>query len=100
METELAYRDASLPIQTRIADLLGRMTLEEKLAQLGSVWSFELFRGEDELDPELLQSRLAEGIGQISRVAGGTNLGPAAAADAGNAIQRFLVGETRLGIPA
>ena len=40
------------------------------------------------------------GIGHISRVAGATNLDPTAAAEAGNAIQRFLVEETRLGIPA
>ena len=49
------YRDASLPVDARVADLLARMTLDEKLAQLGSVWSFELFRTETELDPERLR---------------------------------------------
>jgi beta-glucosidase len=43
---------------------------------------------------------LPDGIGHISRVAGATNLDPTAAAEIGNAIQRFLVEETRLGIPA
>jgi beta-xylosidase len=94
------YRDASLPFDARVADLLARMTLEEKIAQLGSLWSFELFRSETQIDPERMGERLADGIGQISRVAGATNLGPAAAAEAGNVIQRFLVEETRLGIPA
>jgi beta-glucosidase len=94
------YRDPSLPVEERVADLLTRMSLDEKLAQLGSIWSFELFRSETEIDPERLRARLADGIGQISRVAGATNLGPTAAAEAGNAIQRFLVEETRLGIPA
>ena len=94
------YRDASLPVDARVADLLARMTLEEKIAQLGSLWSFELFRSETELDPERMRDRLAEGIGQVSRVAGATNLGPVAAAEAGNVIQRVLVEETRLGIPA
>jgi beta-glucosidase len=94
------YRDASLPIDARVADLLVRMTLDEKLAQLGSLWSFELFRSETELDMSLIRDRLAEGIGQVSRVAGATNLDMAAAAAAGNVIQRFLVEETRLGIPA
>ena len=94
------YRDATLPVDARVADLLARMTLDEKLAQLGSIWSFELFRSEAELDPERVRERLADGIGHISRVAGATNLGPTAAAEAGNAIQRFLVEETRLGIPA
>jgi beta-glucosidase len=94
------YRDASLPVEARVADLLSRMTLDEKLAQLGSLWSFELFRSETELDPTLMRERLADGIGQVSRVAGATNLGAIGAAEAGNAIQRYLVEETRLGIPA
>ena len=94
------YRDAGLPVDERVADLLARMTLEEKLAQLGSLWSFELFRSESELDADRMRQRLADGIGQVSRVAGATNLDAADAADAGNAIQRFLVDETRLGIPA
>ena len=97
---EARYRDPSLPIEARVADLLARMTLDEKLAQLGSLWSFELFSSETDLDPERVRARLAGGIGQVSRVAGATNLDAAGAADAGNAIQRFLVEETRLGIPA
>ena len=32
------WRDPGFPVDRRVADLLGRMTLEEKLAQLGSVW--------------------------------------------------------------
>ncbi|HET7473660.1 MAG TPA: glycoside hydrolase family 3 N-terminal domain-containing protein [Candidatus Limnocylindrales bacterium] len=101
MATALApYRDPGRPLDERAADLLTRMTLDEKLAQLGSVWSFELFRTEDELDPVRMRDRLGEGIGQVSRVAGATNLDPVAAARAADAIQRFLVEETRLGIPA
>src|SRR4029077_9789635 len=64
------------------------------------LWSFELFRSETELDPERVRTRLANGLGQVSRVAGATNLDAREAAELGNAIQRFLVEETRLGIPA
>ena len=32
------WRDPSRPVAERVADLLSRMTLAEKLAQLGSVW--------------------------------------------------------------
>ena len=28
------YKDSSLPVETRVQDLLGRMTVEEKAAQL------------------------------------------------------------------
>ena len=80
--TEIPYRDATLPIDARVADLLIRMTLEEKIAQLGSVWSFELFRSETEVDPERVRTRLADGIGHISRVAGATNLDAIGAAEA------------------
>jgi len=97
---EARYRDAGLPVDARVADLLARMTLDEKLAQLGSLWSFELFRSETEIDGDLIRGRLADGIGQVSRVAGATNLDAIGAAEAGNQIQRFLVEETRLGIPA
>jgi len=93
------YRDAALPIEARIADLVARMTLEEKVAQLGSAWSFQLTTGE-ELDRAKLDDLLRHGIGHISRVAGATNLDEAGAVEMGNAIQRYLTQETRLGIPA
>ena len=48
--TDLRYRDASLPVDVRASDLLARMTLGEKVAQLGSAWSFELV-GRGSLDP-------------------------------------------------
>ena len=75
------------------------MTIDEKLAQLGALWSFEVFDGHG-LDLERARERLAQGIGQITRVAGATNLPPGQVTDFGNQIQRFLVEETRLGIPA
>ena len=38
------YLDATQPIAARVADLLSRMTLDEKLAQIGCVWSTQLAR--------------------------------------------------------
>jgi beta-glucosidase len=75
------------------------MTVEEKLAQLGSLWSFEVFDGQG-LDLERARDRLALGIGQVTRPAGATNLPPHQVAAFADQIQRFLVEETRLGIPA
>jgi beta-glucosidase len=75
------------------------MTLEEKIAQLGSVWSFEIADGAD-LSPDRAHEHLAHGIGQVTRPAGATNLEPPDVARLANAMQRYLMEETRLGIPA
>ncbi len=88
------YRDSTQPVEARVADLLARMTLDEKLAQLGSAWIYEL------ADPERASHLMRHGIGQITRIGGASNLKPAESAAAANAIQRFLVEQTRLGIPA
>jgi beta-glucosidase len=93
------YRDATLPIDQRVADLLARMTIEEKVAQLGSVWSFEIV-GIGTLNREHARRLVGNGVGQITRLAGATNLGACDVAALANDVQRFLVEETRLGIPA
>jgi beta-glucosidase len=93
------YRDPKLSVEERVGDLLARMTLEEKLAQLGSAWAFQLMSGNDHsaqrADPLTLH-----GLGQVSRIAGATSLTADAAARIANEVQRRLVEETRLGIPA
>ncbi len=43
--SDAPYRDPALPIAERVADLLARMTVEEKVAQLGSAWVFQLADG-------------------------------------------------------
>ena len=92
-------KGAASDISKRVADLLERMTLQEKLAQLGSVWSHELL-DHDAYDETKVRALLAGGIGQITRVAGATNLNQRGAAELANKLQKFLVEETRLGIPA
>jgi len=89
----------STATQNRVDDLLSRMTLEEKLAQIGSRWMHELQTG-GALDPIKIQQHLHLGIGQITRPGGKTTLPPLALAQAANQLQRYLVEETRLGIPA
>ncbi|HEY8546149.1 MAG TPA: glycoside hydrolase family 3 N-terminal domain-containing protein, partial [Acidimicrobiales bacterium] len=97
--TGAAYRDPTRPIDDRVADLLARMTLEEKLAQLGSAWVFQLTDGPD-LDPAKAADLLRHGLGQVTRISGASSLDAAAAAALANAVQRRLVEGTRLGIPA
>ena len=92
------YRDSSLPIDARVADLLARMTRAEKIAQLGSFWAFEIVP-ESGFDPARLAALASNGIGEVTRLAGSTNLGPIDVATTANAIQDYLIEETRLGIP-
>jgi beta-glucosidase len=87
------------PATATVEGLLSRMTLDEKLAQLGSVWVYDL------MEDQSFSSRKAEqlmknGIGQITRLAGASGLKPREAAQVSNSIQDFLVNRTRLGIPA
>ncbi|NLG70237.1 MAG: beta-glucosidase, partial [Firmicutes bacterium] len=93
------YRDPYQPIEARVDDLLARMTLEEKVAQLGSVWVFEVAPG-GRLAEELAGRRGAHGIGQITRIGGASDADARAIAALANVLQRYLVERTRLGIPA
>jgi len=92
-------QDATQPIAARVQDLLARMTLEEKIGQIGSVWVYELL-DDQSLNPAKVQAHLAGGIGQITRLAGASSLDPTGCAELANQLQRYLVEETRLGIPA
>jgi beta-xylosidase len=96
---DAAYRDATRTVGERVADLLARMTLEEKVAQLGSAWVFQLAAG-PALDTARAALLLRDGLGQITRISGASSLDGREAAVLANAIQRHLVTETRLGIPA
>ena len=106
------YRDATLPAEERVKDLLGRMTLEEKAAQMTCVWQQKAETlvneaGEFDIGKARAAFGHGNGIGQVGRPsdAGGTGhqpekgRGPRANAELTNAIQRFFVEESRLGIP-
>ncbi len=92
-------KNGSNDIHRKIDDLLGRMTIEEKLAQLQGVWMYEL-QTKGVLDETRVAARLKHGIGQITRVGGASTYPPREAAGIYNRLQRFLKENTRLGIPA
>lgn len=99
MTTDYLYKNPTQPIDQRVQDLLTQMTLAEKVAQIGSAWVYELLDGQ-RLDQTKVANRLAQGIGQITRLAGASSLGPEGCAQLANELQRYLMEETRLGIPA
>ncbi|MDZ4766141.1 MAG: glycoside hydrolase family 3 N-terminal domain-containing protein [Chloroflexota bacterium] len=92
------FRDAALSVDARVADLIGQMTIREKVAQLGSYWVYELLDGLA-FSPTKAQSLLAHGLGQITRIGGASNVTPRESAALANAIQKWLIENTRLGIP-
>src|ERR1700719_254695 len=103
------YKDSQLPVADRVSDLLGRMTLPEKIAQMCSYWLILSPDGNHRIrtDPfcqttttDDLKSMLRCGVGQITRPLGTHPVNPKDGLRALNALQKFLVEETRLGIPA
>lgn len=92
------YKDPSQPVERRIEDLVRQMTLEEKVAQLGGIMPLALL-GQRGVDPQKMKKFIGGGIGQISMLAMFGSSQIVALAERANQIQRFLVENTRLGIP-
>lgn len=106
------YKDPLHPVNARVADLLARMTPEEKFAQMHAYW---LVLSEDgqhrersDLSDEFsgvseqasLGERLMLGVGQITRPLGTHIVDARTGVRAANRLQKMLMEETRLGIPA
>ncbi len=99
MKKDIEYKDASLSIEERVEDLLSRMTLDEKLAQIVGVWNeSDAFLDEDKrLNLDSLQKYYPNGLGQIARSFAGYSA--TEMAQITNEIQNYFVDKTRLGIP-
>jgi beta-glucosidase len=103
------YRDASAPLEQRVEDLLGRMTLDEKIAQITTVWTAknEILNDKREFDPAKAHKLYPAGIGHFARPQDLRSTGGAdepsrdekQTIDLVNAIQRYQQKDTRLGIP-
>ncbi len=90
------YRNPSLSIEARLADLLARMTLAEKCAQLGGPFVAE--EDDGRFSPDIARQQFKDGIAWISTHHRRRNTRQTVAFL--NAVQEFLRDETRLGIPA
>ncbi|NLK41636.1 MAG: beta-glucosidase, partial [Planctomycetes bacterium] len=102
-ENTPVYLDPVMPVPHRVRDLLSRMTLEEKTAQMLCVWRTKdktLVNQAGQLDPEKAKAAFPYGLGQIARLsdtAGGKN--PRQMAELANAVQKFFKENLRLPIP-
>jgi len=93
------YKDSSKSVQERVHDLISRMTLDEKIAQIGSISGRPEGSGKNYLG-FIRDGQVKNGIGQISAPARSTGLPAKELAEYTNTIQKYLVEQTRLGIPA
>jgi beta-glucosidase len=99
------YKDSKAAPEKRARDLLRRMTLAEKAAQMMCVWQKKgetLVDAEGRFDPAKAKKAFRDrcGLGQVGRPSdAGKGLGARAMAELTNAIQKFFLENTRLGIP-
>jgi beta-glucosidase len=99
------YKDAKQPSARRVKDLLARMTLEEKAAQMLCIWQKKAetlvnVDGNFDLQKAKQAFRDGRGLGQVGRpsdAGGGKNA--RGMAELTNAIQMFFLENSRLGIP-
>lgn len=106
-----SYKNPRLPVEQRVADLLSRMTLEEKVGQLLCPLGWEMYGIEGEAVfpsdkfKQLIKERHAGMLWATYRADPWTRktlengLNPALAAKAGNSLQKYVMENTRLGIP-
>ncbi|GGT27149.1 beta-xylosidase/alpha-l-arabinosidase [Streptomyces chromofuscus] len=105
--TTAPWRDPGLPADVRVADLLSRMTLEEKTAQLYGVWVGATADG-DGVAPHQhdmtadydFDDLIAHGLGQLTRPFGTAPVDPEVGARSLAGAQRRIAASGRFGIPA
>ncbi len=99
------YKNPALPPARRVKDLLSRMTLEEKAAQMMCVWqkkSETLVNGDGNFDLKKAKAafKKGHGLGQVGRPSdAGKGKNAREMAELTNAIQKFFLQNSRLGIP-
>lgn len=103
------YEDPEAPIEARVKNLLGQMTLEEKSCQMATLYGYGRVLKDSLPTPAWKEAVWKDGIAnideQLNGVGGGSKRSPhliypfSNHAKAINQIQRWFVEETRLGIP-
>ena len=91
--SRLPYRNSSLPVEVRVKDLLSRMSLEEKVRQM-DMYSGDSFKNGEDFSAEKARQKLGSlGVGAIHDIYPKSG-------EMINALQRFVIGNNRWGIPA
>lgn len=107
----LPYRNKNLPIEIRVQDLLSRMTLKEKIGQILCTMSWDYYTIDGKkamVSDKFIEELKDKQMGMLwatyradpwTRKTLSNGLNPMLAAKVGNALQRYVVEKTRLGIP-
>jgi len=109
-EAKPLYKDASAPVDARVDDLLKRMTLEEKVAQLLTVWQekTKMLDANKRIDIAKVAALYPDGLGGFSRPSDADGpssprvvprRGIKSTVELVNDLQRYALTKTRLGIP-
>ena len=103
------YEDRAQPVERRVADLLAQMTVEEKSCQLATLYGYGRVLKDPLPTPGWKEEVWKDGIANIDEQLNGVGKGFKTDYDklypfsnharAINAIQRWFIEETRLGIP-
>ncbi len=99
------YKDSSVPSARRVKDLLSRMTLQEKAAQMQCIWQKKpktLVDANGDFDEVKAKKAFRDrrGLGQVGRPSdAGKGKNARQMAELTNAIQKFFLENGRLGIP-
>lgn len=108
---QLPYKNSHLPTEKRVNDLLARMTVEEKVGQLSKLLGWDMYAKTGKnisVSDKLRKAVKEQHIGLLWATLRAdpwtqktllNGLSPVEAARATNAIQRYMVDSTRLGIP-
>lgn len=92
------YKDKNQSVEKRVEDLLSRMTLEEKAAQLcGDMAASFIVDGK--VDMDALREKFPDGHGRFTQYSMVGLVNPRQIAEISNTVQDYFVKETRLGIP-
>lgn len=108
--TKLVYKDANAPVAQRVRDLLSRMTVEEKVAQLESGWNLPAFGSfklpsvfdQDHLNEAMAKKMAGNGLGTyvlLDEFLATQPVSPRVGAERRNLLQTWVMKNTRLGIP-
>ena len=106
------YKDPHAPVAARVDDLLSRMTLQEKLAQMSCIWQRkrDVEDAHGNFDPAKASRVFPNGIGQVARPSDRVPLeandplknvfrNVPQTVEFVNAVQHYSMDDTRLGIP-